>query len=212
MCPPYQCIIHSLINYLLGAEGVPAQRCAAVASEVQRAGSGTPPGHEDGKTDSLKELGQNADADSLQRTPLNQQLADECGSAGRGEDESAEVGSALVAESASGVDESTDTVGLEGGTDESAAPCGDSTSGLAGTGKLLLAVGYLGALVSLAEERGEDGELGGLVEDGAKGDGGRLNWGKIVKRHVCGLVVGGFDLKIEVGGDSLKFVKRSLFF
>lgn len=43
------------------------------------------------------------------------------------EDQRAEVGSALVAQSASGIDESTDAIGLQRGPDERCAP-GDGRS------------------------------------------------------------------------------------
>lgn len=101
------------------------------------------------------------------------------GSSSGSEDETAEVGSALVAQGASGVDESSDTVGLETSADERSAPGNGSAAGLLGLEELLLGVGGLGALEGLAEEGGEDGELDAVVEDQAEGDGRRLNGGEV---------------------------------
>lgn len=110
---------------------------------------------------------------------LDDKLGDEAGGAGGGEDESTEVGGALVGESACGVDQGTNTVGLEGRTDEGGTPGGGSRRGFPRLEELLLGVGRLGLLPGLAEERGEDAELEGVVEDGAEGDGGRLNSGEV---------------------------------
>jgi hypothetical protein len=52
-------------------------------------------------------------------------LGDEGGRRGGGEDEPAEVGGALVAQGGRGVDEGADAVALEGGADEGGAPGGD---------------------------------------------------------------------------------------
>jgi len=57
-----------------------------------------------------------------------------CGS----EDESTEVSGALVAESAGGVDESTNTVRLQSRADERRAPGNGGGRGLLGAGELLL--------------------------------------------------------------------------
>lgn len=95
------------------------------------------------------------------------------------EDETTEVGSALVAQGAGGVDEGSNTVGLETSSDKGSAPGDGSTSSLLGLEELLLGVGSLGALVGLAEEGSHDGELNTMVEDGAEGDGGGLDGGKV---------------------------------
>lgn len=78
------------------------------------------------------------------------------GSRGSEEDETAEVGGALVGERAGGVDEGADSVGLEGGADEGGTPGDGGGAGLLGAEEFLLAVGGLGALVGLAEEGGQD--------------------------------------------------------
>ena len=96
-------------------------------------------------------------------------------SGARKEDQAAEVGGALVAEGASGIDQSSDTVGLDGRADDRSSPAGGSGGGLSGLEELLLAVGGLGAVVGVTEERCEDGEGGGLVEDDAEGDSRRLD-------------------------------------
>jgi hypothetical protein len=54
------------------------------------------------------------------------------------EDQCAQVRSALVAQSAGGVDQSSNTVGLDGASNQGAAPGGGSTGGLLGLDELLL--------------------------------------------------------------------------
>ena len=86
------------------------------------------------------------------------------------EDQATEVGSTLVAESTSGIDQSTNTIGLETGTDERRAPRSGSSSGLAGLEELILGVSGLRTLIGVTEERGEDGGGGGLGEEDAEGN------------------------------------------
>jgi hypothetical protein len=111
--------------------------------------------------------------------PLSEELGDEAGSRGGGEDESTEVSSALVGQGASGVDESTDTVALESGAQEGGAPGNGGVGGLLGLDKLLAAGRGLVAVVGLAEDGGQDGELNTLVEGQAKGDGRGLDGRKV---------------------------------
>ena len=89
----------------------------------------------------------------------------------------AEVGGALVAKRAGGIEERADAVGLDGGADERGAPCSASRCSLLGLEELLAGVGLLGAAVGVAEDRAEDGERGGVVEDGAERDGRWLDGG-----------------------------------
>jgi hypothetical protein len=105
------------------------------------------------------------------------------GSRGSEEDEGSKVSSALVAQGTSGVDESTDTIRLKSRADEGGAPGESSTGSLLGADELLLGVGSLGALVGLAEDGSEDGELNAMVEGRAEGDGRGLDGGEIVQRH-----------------------------
>ena len=161
-------------------------------------GARSPPGKEDGEADGLEELGEHVDADSLKGALLDEQLRDETGGRGGSEDETAEVGGAAVAEGAGGVDEGADTVRLEGRADEGRTPGHHDRGGLTRLGKLLLAVGDLGALVGLAEERGHDGQLGGVVEDGAEGNGRGLDGGKIWEAGVS--VMFGFCLEMLFNG------------
>jgi hypothetical protein len=100
------------------------------------------------------------------------------------EDQAAQVGSALVGESASGVDQSTNAIGLESGSEQRAAPSGSSGCGLFGLEELLFAVGGLGAVIRVSEQRAHHGERRDMVEDGAERDGGRLNRGKIWKARL----------------------------
>lgn len=90
-------------------------------------------------------------------------------------DETTKVSSSLVAQGASSVDESTDTVALESGTDKRGAPGNGSAAGLLGLDKLLGGAGLLGALVGLAKERAHDGDFDAVVEGGAQGNGRGLN-------------------------------------
>ena len=106
-----------------------------------------------------------------------------------GKDEAAQVGSALVAESAGGVDESSNTIRLQGRADEGGAPGNGSTRGLARLDELLLGVGNLGALVCLAEDGAQHGQLDRVVEDGAKGDGRGLDRGEVwEKRRIVSMM------------------------
>lgn len=100
-------------------------------------------------------------------------------SASSRKDQTAEVRRALVAEGAGGVDEGTNTVRLERRADEGGTPRNGGTGGFPRADELLLGVGSLGALVGLAEEGAEHGELGGVVEDGAEGDSRGLDSGEI---------------------------------
>ena len=154
----------------------------------------TPPGHEHGKTDGLEDTCEGADGDGVEGTLLGENLGDElrrksvlplnciCKSVkshrwrGAGEeDQRAEVRSTLVAKRASGIDEGTNTVRLDGRPDEGGTPCGGGGGGLLGLEELFLGVGGLCLAVCLAEHRAEDGEGGGVVEDGAERDGRRLD-------------------------------------
>lgn len=103
------------------------------------------------------------------------------GRSGRGsEDQATEVGSTLVGESASGVEESTNTVGLEGRAGKGSTPGSGSRGSLLGLEELLLGVGSLSLTVGVTEDGAEDGEGGEVVESSADSDGRRLNG-----REVC---------------------------
>ena len=91
------------------------------------------------------------------------------------EDQSTEVRSALVAERAGGIDQCTDAVGLDGRSDEGSAPRSAGGGGLLGLEEFLLGVGGLGLAVGFAEERAQDREGGGVGEDCAERDRGRLD-------------------------------------
>lgn len=88
-------------------------------------------------------------------------------SSGSGKDETTEVGSALVAQGAGGVDEGANTITLEGRADKGGAPGDGGRGRLLGLDELLLGVGELGALVGLAEDGAQDRELDAVVEEGA---------------------------------------------
>lgn len=101
------------------------------------------------------------------------------GGGGGGKDEASEVGGALVAQGAGGVDEGADAVALQGGADERGAPGDGGRRSLFRLDELLLGVGGLGALVRLAEDGGEHGDLDAVVEEGAEGDGRGLDGGEV---------------------------------
>lgn len=85
-----------------------------------------------------------------------------------------------MAQGARGIEQSAHAVALQGRSDEGSAPGNGGAAGLAGADKLLLCVGGLCALVSLAEDGGEDDEVDAVVEEGAEGDGGGFDG-----REVC---------------------------
>lgn len=86
------------------------------------------------------------------------------------EDQRAEVGGSLVGESASSVDQSTDTVCLDGRADDRATPRGGGGCGLLAVEVLLLGVGLLRAAVGVTEDGAEDSQRDGVVEGRAEGD------------------------------------------
>lgn len=91
------------------------------------------------------------------------------------EDQAAQVGGTLVAEGTGRVNQSTDTIGLDGAADKGATPGGGGRGGLLRLEEFLLGVGGLSAVVGVTEQRAEDGKRGGVVEESAEGDGGGLD-------------------------------------
>jgi hypothetical protein len=91
------------------------------------------------------------------------------------EDQRAEVSSTLVGESTSGVDQSTDTVCLDGRADDGASPGSSGGSGLLAVEVLLLGVSLLRAAVGITEDGAEHSEGDGVVEGRAKSDGRGLD-------------------------------------
>ena len=100
------------------------------------------------------------------------------------EDQAAQVGGALVAERAGGIDEGADAIRLDGGADERGTPGRGGSGRLTGLEHLFGAVGGLGALVGLLEQRGQDGDAGDLVEGDADGDGGGLDGGEVCEGKI----------------------------
>ena len=89
-------------------------------------------------------------------------------SSGSEEDQRAEVSSTLVGESAGSVDESTNTVRLNGRADDGATP-------RSGGGGSLLGVGLLCAAVGVTKNGAENGKGDSVVEGRAEGDGRGLD-------------------------------------
>ena len=86
------------------------------------------------------------------------------------EDQTAQISRSLVAQGTRSVDQRSDTIGLDGAPDQRRAPSGGGTGSLLRLEEFLLRVGGLGAVVGVTEDRGEDGERGGVVENCAKGN------------------------------------------
>lgn len=72
------------------------------------------------------------------------------------EDQSTKISSTLVAECTSSVNQSSDTVCLDSGADESRAVAGSSSGGFSRLEELLLAIGGLGSVVGVTEDGGKD--------------------------------------------------------
>lgn len=159
------------------------------ASRLEWVGAGAPVGQEEGQADGLEAAGEGTDSDGVEWALLSEDLGDELRNVstlsammsylvltyrwgrGRSEDEGSEVGGTLVAQSAGGIDEGTDTVRLDGGADERSTPSSTGGGGLLGLEELLGAVSGLRAAVGVTKERAQNGERGDVVEDGAKCDG-----------------------------------------
>ena len=98
---------------------------------------------------------------------------------GSEEDQTTKVGSTLIAQSTSSIDESGNTISLNTGTDDGRTPAGSSSGGLLRLEELLLAVGGLGAVIGVTKERSKHGGTGDLVEDDAEGNRGWLHGRKV---------------------------------
>lgn len=96
-------------------------------------------------------------------------------SSGSEEDQRAEVSSTLVGESAGSVDESTNTVRLNGRADDGATPRSGGGGSLLGVEVLLLGVGLLCAAVGVTKNGAENGKGDSVVEGRAEGDGRGLD-------------------------------------
>jgi hypothetical protein len=95
---------------------------------------------------------------------------------GRGEENQAtKICGSLVAESASGIDESSNTICLDTRAYDGRSPTSRSSRGLLGLEELFLAISLFGALEGVTEDRCEHGSGGDLAEEDAEGDGRRLN-------------------------------------
>ena len=97
------------------------------------------------------------------------------GSSGSEEDQGAEVSSSLVGKGAGSIDESANTVRLDSGANDGAAPRGSGGSSLLGVEVLLLRVGLLCATVGITENWAKNGKGNSVVEGCAESNGRRLN-------------------------------------
>lgn len=91
------------------------------------------------------------------------------------ENQRSEVGSPLVCQGTGSINKSSNTVGLEGASDDRAAPGSDSAAGLLGLEEFFLCVGCLRTVVGVTKDGGKDAERGSVSEDCAKGDSRGLN-------------------------------------
>lgn len=167
-------------------------RLVAEVGRREGAGAGSPPGHDQAEADSLEDTGKGANGNGIKRALLSEDLGDELQihtsaltpkpsnrserstyrrSRRSSKNKSTKVRRALVAQSARSLNQSTNTISLEGGAHERSAPGGADSRGLLGLEELLRGVGGLCAAVGLAEDGAEDGEGCDVVEGGAEGDG-----------------------------------------
>jgi len=134
---------------------------------VERVGAGTPVCKEQAEADSLEDASESTNGDSISGTLLGDDLCDDRRSSRSKEDQRPQISSTLIAESTCGIDQGTNTIGLDGGADERATPSCGGGRGFLGLDELLSTVGLLRAAVCLAEEGSHDCEGGGMVENGA---------------------------------------------
>ena len=95
------------------------------------------------------------------------------------EDKGAQVRSALVWEGTGSIDQSTNTIWLDGRAEQRASPWGSSSGSFLRLEELLARVGALGAAVSIAEDGTEDSKGDSVVEGRAEGNGRGLDRGKV---------------------------------
>ena len=154
---------------------------------VEWVGTGSPPGKEQTQANCLEYTSEGANGNGVHGTSLSENLRDNlflplassifnvydatytrC-RAGH-EDQATEISGSLVAQGPCGVDESSDTVRLDGAANDGGTPGSGGTSGLLALEKFFLGVRGLRTVVSVSEHRSEDSERGGVVEDGAHGN------------------------------------------
>lgn len=158
-----------------------------------------PPGQEQAETNSLEHPGDSADRHGIKRPLLGKDLADKlqpwlanelirmpsrgnktyAGGRASEEDQGAKVSSTLVTESTGGVDQGSHTVGLYGTADKGTTPCSCGTSSFLRLDELLLRVGSLGAVVGVAEDRGENTQRGCVGEECTHRNSGWLHRRKV---------------------------------
>jgi hypothetical protein len=101
------------------------------------------------------------------------------GSCAGHEDQASKVRSALVAESASGIDERGNAISLKSGSCKRRAPAGGGGGSLLRLEEFFVGVCGLGAVVGITEEGSQDGEGGSVGEHGTKSDSRWLDRWKI---------------------------------
>lgn len=92
------------------------------------------------------------------------------GSSGGHEDQTTQVRSTFVAQSTGSVDQSADTIRLNGRANQGATPGGSRIGGLFRLEEFFFCVGSLSAVVGIPEDGREDGERCRVAEDRAQSD------------------------------------------
>ena len=96
-------------------------------------------------------------------------------------DQTPQIRRTLITEGTGCINQRTHTIRLDRGSNEGSAPCSGSRSRFLGLHEFFFGVRGLGPVVGVSEDRAEDCQGGGVVEDCAKGDGGGFyRW------EVCG--------------------------
>ena len=98
------------------------------------------------------------------------------------ENQTAEISGAFVAQGASGVDQSADTVRLDCAASKRGSPGCGSAGGLLGLEEFFLGIGLLCTVVRVTKNRCKDGERSGVGKDGPKRNGGWLDRRQIFAR------------------------------
>lgn len=95
------------------------------------------------------------------------------------EDQCSEISSTLIAQGTGSINQSSNTVSLNGTANERATPSSGSTGSLLRLDEFLLGVGGLGAVVGVTEDWGQNTQGGSVGEKCSQGNGRGLNGGEV---------------------------------
>lgn len=96
-------------------------------------------------------------------------------------DERTNIRRPFVAHDTSLCEQCSNRICLDTGAEEVGSPEGCSLGGFLGLDEFFLGVGFHGLVVSVAEQRGHDGEVGSVGEDCAEGNGRGLDRREVVE-------------------------------